>query len=118
MANPNSRLSRKLLLVVPGVLVAIVVGFPTSDPPGHPVGHNEESQEMKPTRLKVKFPNEDAYRAGAAVDFPGAEVQLSSEQRRFVVLESAPAAAAQQAANMLQQQYGATIVEDYQYTVD
>ena len=76
---------------------------------------------MRAKRLKVKFPSVDAYRAGVALDLPGAEVQLSSERRRFVVLESAPTAAAdavRQAASKLQQQYGATIVEDYQYTHD
>ena len=76
---------------------------------------------MRATRLKVKFPSVDAYRAGIAVDFPGAEVRLSSEQRRFVVLESSKAAvadAAHQAANTLRKKYGAAIVEDYQYTLD
>ena len=76
---------------------------------------------MRAKRLKVKFPSLDAFRAGTAVDFPGAEVQLSSEQRRFVVIKSAPTAAAdaaQQAARTLRQKYGATIVEDYQYALD
>ena len=76
---------------------------------------------MRAKRLKVKFPSVDAYRAGVALVFPGAEVRLSSERRRLVVLESAPTAAtdaAQQAASTLRQRYGATIIEDQKYTLD
>ena len=121
LVNPNSRLSGKLLQMALGVSIVVVAGCSISDTPRRQVDHGEESRMMRATRIKVKFPSVDAYRIGAAVDFPGAEVQLSSEQRRFVVLESSDAAdadAAQQAATMLQQKYGATIVEDYQYTID
>ena len=73
------------------------------------------------TRLKVIFPNLKAFKECTVQEFSGAEVQISNERRKFVVLESSSATdpdAAYRAASICQQKYGAQIFKDDQYEID
>ena len=76
---------------------------------------------MASRRLKVKFPSVDAYLLGSAIESADTIVPVSSEQRLFTVLEAASDRdrdAVKRAARTLEKEYGASIVEDYQYAID
>lgn len=84
---------------------------------------------MSTGRVKVVFPSADAHQAGTAFESAQLEVQLSSERRRFIVVESPMSGmrtADQQddgervleAANVYATEFEATVFEDYQYELD
>lgn len=76
---------------------------------------------MASPRLKVKFPSADAYRAGTAIESADTRVPVASDQRLFTVIEAVSdqeADAVGRTAAILEREYGALIVEDYQYDID
>ena len=84
---------------------------------------------MSSGRIKVVFPSIDAHMAGTAFESAALEVQLSSERRRFIVVESHASGmrtANQQdvsdrvleAAHVYATEFQAQIFEDYQYELD
>ena len=84
---------------------------------------------MSANRVKVVFPSSEAHEAGSRMESAELLAQLSSEHRRFVVVElptTGMRTASQEdvrervreAADVYVREYGATVVEDYQYEVD
>ena len=76
---------------------------------------------MASRRLKVKFPNLEAYRASSAIESADTRVPVASEQRLFTVLEAVSdqeVDMVSRAAVTLEKEFGASIVEDYQYNID
>ena len=78
---------------------------------------------MSETRIKVIFPSVEAFHAGTALESQNMIVQVSSKRRRFLALEQVSekgfdADAMNEVANTYQTEFGATVVEDYQYEID
>ena len=84
---------------------------------------------MSTRRVKVVFPSADAHQAGTGFESTEFQVQLSSQRRRFVVVESPmsgmqtasqqePDESVLEAANVYVTEFGATVFEDYQYELD
>ena len=84
---------------------------------------------MSTRRVKVVFPSADAHQAGTAFESAELEVQLSSERRQFIVVESQMSGmrtANQQdagervleAADVYAREFDARVFEDYQYELD
>ena len=78
---------------------------------------------MSERRIKVIFPSVEAFHAGTALESQNTVARVSSERRRFIALEQAPgpafdAAVMSDAAKTFQTEFGATVVEDYQYELD
>ena len=83
---------------------------------------------MSPNRVKVVFPSAEAHRAARRLETAELQSQLSSERRKFVVVELATTSmqtASEEAvhervldaADVYVKEYGAELVEDYQYEV-
>lgn len=74
-------------------------------------------------RYKIKFPTFESYQASSAVEIEGWGLRVRNDKRHFVSIEIDPqrmglGPGPEPKMKMLEKEYGATIVEDFQYDLE
>ncbi len=90
----------------------VVRGFRSIDTPV--VIRREQS---KPEAFQVHFPDAETYYAALAAESPALAPTAASERRQFFSVDVSTSEGLRQ-LRLLEERYGATVVEDYQYDMD